>query len=191
MINGNATLAGCKFDIVGNDNRVVIEDFVFLKNVIIYIRGNDNRILISNKVKFRRGGEIWIEDDNCEVTIGERSTFEEAHIAVTEPNSKVVIGKDCMFAYGIDVRTGDSHSIVDKTSGARINYAANINIGDHVWVAAHVSILKGSEISANSVVATRSVVTKQFPLKNVILAGIPARVIKENVDWTRERIYDK
>lgn len=169
----------------------MIQELVFLKNVKIYIRGNDNRILISSKVKFHRGGEIWIEDENCEATIGERSTFEEAHIAVTEPNSKVVIGKDCMFAYGIDIRTGDSHSIVDKTNGRRINYAENINIGDHVWVASHVSILKGSHISSNSVVATRSVVTKQFTIGNVVIAGSPARVVRENTDWSRERVYDQ
>ena len=36
----------------------------------------------------------------------------DVHIAVTEPGSKVQIGKECMFANDIDIRTGDSHSIL-------------------------------------------------------------------------------
>ena len=69
--------------------------------------------------------------------------IENAHITVTEPNFKVKIGEDCMFAYDIDIRTGDSHSIIDKNSGKRINYAQDISIGNHVWLASHCRILKG------------------------------------------------
>ncbi|MGS0525300.1 hypothetical protein ACU8V7_09025 [Zobellia nedashkovskayae] len=83
------------------------------------------------------------------------STFEDTHLAVTEPSSKVTIGVDCMFANTIDIRTGDSHSIIDIKSNKRINYAKNIIIGNHVWVGAHSSILKGATIADNSIVATR------------------------------------
>lgn len=188
-INSSARLVNCKIDVVGNSNQITIEAESHLNNVLIFVRGNQNQIVISKEVKFNRAGELWIEGENCELHIGKNSTFEDTHIAVTEPNSKVNIGIDCMFANNIDVRTGDSHSIIDSKSNKRINHAENVTIANHVWVGAHASILKGSSLAANSIVATRSVVTKKFDEEGVLVAGIPAKVIKHDITWDRERIY--
>lgn len=182
-------LNNCTFDIIGNNNKIEIEESAIFNNLTFYIRGDNNTIIIGKKVRFDRGGSIWIEDYNCEATIGENSTFENAHIAVTEPNSKINIGKDCMFAYDIDLRTGDSHSIIDSVTNERINYAKNICIGNHVWIASHVLVLKGVHISDNSVVATGAVVTKSFEEENILIGGMPAKKIKGNINWTRQRIY--
>ncbi len=188
--NESASLIDCTFNITGNNNSIVIDELCSLKNVTFYINGSDNIIHLYQRVKFRSGGEIWIEDYKCEVKIEECSTFENVHLACTEPHSKIEIGKDCMFAYDIDVRTGDSHSIIDHQTQKRINYAKNIKIGNHVWVASHVSILKGVQIANDSVIATRSVVTKSFNEKNILIGGVPAKQVKNNINWDRKRIYD-
>lgn len=188
-IDKSCILNNCTFDIVGNNNEIEINESSILNNLKFFIRGNNNKIKIGQKVRFNRGGSIWIEDYNCEAIIGEKTTFEDSHIAVTEPNSKIHIGRDCMFAYNIDLRTGDSHSIIDSITDERINYAQNINIGNHVWIASHVSILKGVNISDNSVVATRAVVTKSFVESNILIGGMPAKKLKENINWDRQRIY--
>ncbi len=94
-----------------------------------------------------------------------------------------------MFAYDIDVRTGDSHSIISRTNNERINYAKDVVIDDHVWIGAHCIILKGSFISEDSVVATGSVVTQRFEEKGIIIGGNPAKKIKDQISWDRERTY--
>lgn len=187
-INSKAGLSSCGFNIIGDNNSIDIEGNVFLKNVFFKILGNNNHILISDGTKFVRSGELWMEDDNCEIVIDKYSTFEEVHIAVTESGSKVYIGKDCMFAYDIDIRTGDSHSIINSLTGERINYAKNIEIGNHVWVASHVSILKGAKICDNSVVATRSVLSRPFDKMGILIGGIPAIQLKEGITWDRKRL---
>ena len=183
----SSVLRGVTFDIDGSGNTIEIAE-AFLRNVTFRIRGDGHKIVIGRKCSFNRGGSIWFEDHHGRLVIGEGSTFENVHIAVTEPRSSVVIGADCMFANDIDIRTGDSHSVLDAQSGARINPAANIQIGDHVWVAAHCILLKGVRIADHTVVATASVVTKPSPQPGVILAGNPAKVIKENITWSRERL---
>ncbi len=189
IIYKNAILSSVFFDISGNENTIEIMDDCILNNVKFYIRGDGHRILIKSGCRFNRGGNIWFEDEGCSLLIGENSTFEDVHLALTEPNSKITIGKDCMFAYDIDVRTGDSHSIISKESGERINYAEDISIGDHVWVAAHCILLKGSTIPDDSVVATGSVVTKKYTSKGIIIAGNPAKQVKHGITWSRKRIY--
>lgn len=54
-----------------------------------------------------------------------------------------------------------------------------ITIGDDVWVGANVTILKGAHIGDGSVIATGAVVLKgDYPARSVI-AGNPAKVVKE------------
>ena len=186
-IHPSVALVNCKIDVKGNANEIVIEPNCQFKNVLIFIRGNSNSILISKQVSFNRSGELWVEDDHCQLQIGNNTTFENTHIAVTESNSKVIIGDDCMFANGIDIRTGDSHAIIDLETKERINHAKDVVIGSHVWVGAHASILKGVRLAANCIVATRAIVSKPFLDEGVIIAGIPAKIIKRHVTWQRER----
>jgi acetyltransferase-like isoleucine patch superfamily enzyme len=185
----NTILSSVVFDINGNNNKIHINEGCILKNVTFYIRGNNHHVFIDKHCRFNRGGSIWFEDSNCSLFIGERSTFEDVHLALTEPDSKIEIGRDCMFAYDIDVRTGDSHSIISQETNERINHARNVLIGDHVWICAHSIILKGSCIPENSVVATGSVVTKRYVTKGIIIGGNPSRQLKEGITWARERIH--
>ena len=183
-----AKLSSVTFEIEGNNNYINIGENCVLNNVRFYIRGENHSITINSNCAFHNGGDIWIEDHNCSLIIEEHSTFENVHLALTEANSKITIGRDCMFASDIDVRTGDSHSIISGQTGKRINYAKDIFIGDHVWVAAHCVILKGVNIANNSVVATGSIVTRSFDKPGIIIGGNPAIQLKEEVNWLRERI---
>jgi acetyltransferase-like isoleucine patch superfamily enzyme len=175
-------------DIVGTHNIVKISDTASLNGVEIYIRGNNNHIEIGERCRVVKEASLWMEDDNCMIRVGSYTSFISAHLAATETGSSIEIGYDCMFAYDIDVRTGDSHSVIDRKTGKRINPASNVFISDHVWIAAHVRILKGVRIMKNSIVATGSIVVKGSEEENVIYAGVPARVVKRDIDWCRERI---
>ncbi len=178
------------FEVYGDNNLIEIGEGCVVKNVRFYIRGRNHRLRIERGVRFHHGAQIWMQDSDGVLTIGENSTFEKVHFAVTEPGSRLTIGKECMFAFDIDVRTGDSHSILDAETGRRINYAQDVSIGDRVWVAAHCLIMKGVQIQDDSIVAGGAVVTRRFDRKGIVIGGNPAKQIKENVTWLRNRIYD-
>jgi len=187
----NALLSSVIIDIRGDGNTIDIQEGCILNNVTFRIRGNGHKVLINRGCQFKRGGNIWLEDSHCSLIIGKNSTFADVHLAVTEPDSQIVIGHDCMFAYDIDVRTGDSHSIISKESNERINYAEDITIGNHVWIAAHSTLLKGSVIPDESVVATGSIVTEKYNTTGIIIGGNPAKKLKDGITWTRKRIYKR
>ncbi|WP_209327700.1 acyltransferase [Pseudoalteromonas sp. PA2MD11] len=56
---------------------------------------------------------------------------------------------------------------------------AGITIGDDCWVGMGAKILPSVILGDNTVVAAGSVVTKSFPEGNCILAGSPAKIIKQ------------
>jgi acetyltransferase-like isoleucine patch superfamily enzyme len=185
-----AILRGVDFDVRGNNNKITIGSGTIINKLSFFLRGSGHRIILGSNCRFSRGGTIWFEDSNCSLSVGDNTSVEEAHIALTEPNSSIQIGKHCLLAYDIDIRCGDSHSIIDLSTGKRINYAEDVRIGDHVWLAAHVQILKGVRIGANSVIGIRSVVTDDIP-PNSLAVGIPAKVVKSNISWDVKRIYEK
>lgn len=65
-------------------------------------------------------------------------------------------------------------------------------IGNNCWIAPRTIILPNIKIGDNVVVATGSIVTKDIP-DNVVVAGVPARIIKErNIEGSynlRYKIY--
>lgn len=184
----DGVLVNVSYDIVGDNNEINIGKNTRINNTFIYIRGDHHKIIIKESCYIGEG-ELWIEDDHCSLIIHNNTTIEKAHLAVTEPFSVLEIHKDCMIAKHVEIRTGDSHSIIDMQSGKRINRAANVILKEHVWVGAHAKILKGVTVGNNTVIATGAIVTGDIP-PHSIAAGIPAKVIKTNTDWKRERIID-
>ena len=164
-IDAGASLCNCKFYFKGNKNRLHVKCGSHLKNIT-----------------------FWFEDDNNRIEIGESVTSEGIlELAACESKS-IVVGNDCMFSYGIHIRTTDSHSIIDD-NGNRINYGADISIGNHVWVGAESMILKGCVIPDNCVIGARSMVTSSLRAdSNSMIVGSPAKMIKGNINWKRERI---
>ncbi len=186
IFQNNGLLKNVTIHIEGNNNRVTIGKHTSINNTVIYMKGNHQQLTIEDHC-FMGNGALWLEDNNCSLIIKTNTTIEDAHLAVTENHCQLEIGEDCMLAKHIEIRTGDSHSIIDETTKERINKAESVKIGAHVWVGAHVKILKGVTIAANSIIGIAALVTKDVPA-NSIVAGIPAVVVRTNINWHRARI---
>lgn len=104
-----------------------------------------------------------------------------------EDNSWVSIGDDSQLSWGVDVWCTDAHTITDL-EGTPVNYAESIEIGRHVWIGKDVKIGKNTRLADNSIVGWGSIVTKRFDEPNVIIAGIPAKIVKRGVNWDRKCI---
>ncbi len=177
---GGVFLYRSKFLNYGKNNTIIFEKGCRVYKSRIRIYGNNNSIFV-NKDCVLKNVDIWISDGSV-IEIGHNTHFTgNIHIACTE-GKRIYIGERCLFSNQITLRTGDSHSILNK-KGQRINHAEDIYIGAHVWVGQQVIILKGAKVEEESIIGTNALVTgKVFP-KHSILAGIPAKVIKDGITW--------
>ncbi len=155
-----------------------------LKKININISGNNNKLIIEENCHIRNL-TIIIIGENLSVKLGKNTKIGEAQIVCAGNNSSIQIGDNNLFAHGIEIRNNDGHSIYNQT-GVLLNPSKNIFIGNNVWLSQNVKILKGVTINENSVVAMSSIVSKGEYAKNSILAGIPAKIIKENIYWSME-----
>lgn len=186
IIKQNALLLNSNIVFRGNGNVILLAPTSRIENYSIKIYGNNNKISIGKNC-LMKDGEFWIEDDNNEINVGAYTTIQgNTQLAAIE-GCKIDIGEDCMFSSDIVVRTGDSHSIVNSEN-KRINKSEDVHIGNHCWVGHRAMIFKGTKINNNSIIGASAIVNKVFDQENTIIAGIPARVIKENVNWLRKRI---
>lgn len=186
IINQGGVKVGSRIQIAGNGNKLIMEKGSMLLNSLVKISGNNNEVVLKAN-SYVSGAELWIEDNQCLLSIGERTFVgHHSHLACTENGRQLIIGDDGMLSSYVQIRTGDSHSIVDM-EGNRINQAQSVEIGNHCWIGEGAKVLKGVTLEGDDVVSTGAIVTKSFG-KNVLLGGIPAKVIKDNVSWDKERI---
>jgi acetyltransferase-like isoleucine patch superfamily enzyme len=120
------------------------------------------------------------------VSIGDRVTF-GGRVFISGLGG-VTIGNDCMIAYGTII-TSATH---DPSVGVmnHITDAKPITIGNNVWIGAGAIILPGVELADGIVVGAGSVVTKSFVEPNVILAGTPAKIIRDRHIKFRENVVN-
>ena len=189
---GNRIIASCallkkvNIRIKGSNNTVVIGEFAQLTGASIYINGSGNTVTIGGW-SYLGGTDLFIEDDGGSITIGSRTKFlGKTHLAVIEGTS-ITIGEDCLFSSDIQLRTGDSHSVLDL-QGRRINASKDIVVGEHVWVGTKAFLSKGAQVAPHSIVGACSLVTKAFSEPHCSLAGVPAKIVKREVDWSIRRI---
>jgi acetyltransferase-like isoleucine patch superfamily enzyme len=119
-----------------------------------------------------RGNQIWV-GKGARFSVGCRSYISGAsRVGVS---NLVSIGSDCAISFGVTIIDDDGHGPQDRR-------CSPIAIGDRVWIGCNATILKGVSIGEGSVVAAGAVVTRSCAPRS-LLAGVPARAIRNDVTW--------
>lgn len=122
-----------------------------------------------------------------ELKIGAESYI--AHGVVINTTCGLDIGKNVMIGHQSTIMDYDGHPVYvngDEFEN-RQSYggmSSKIIIEDNVWIGFKSTILKGVKIGEGAIVGANSCVTSDVPAHSIV-AGNPARVVKEGVRWER------
>ena len=107
-----------------------------------------------------------------------------------DENAGCTIGDECLISDSVKFWGTDGHAIYDIDTGKVINRIhGNISIGNHVWIGQAARFTKNARVASNSIVGMASLVTKAFDQENVIIAGLPAEIVKTKVNWDYRAPY--
>lgn len=132
------------------------------------------------KIFGKTGEKIRVEqpfycDYGVNIEVGE-NFFSNYGLIILDVN-KVKIGKNCMIAPNVGIYSA-THPIraEERYNGVELGFP--ITIGDNCWIGGGAVICPGVTLGNNVVVGAGAVVTKNFG-DNVVIAGNPAKVIRE------------
>lgn len=178
-------ISGLSITITGNNNTVKIGVPSKFIGTTVVMNGDNNFFSIKpTRHRFIRHTNFGMENGGI-ITIGGGISVYRALNMVAKENKKIEVGDECMFAREIIIRNNDGHTIIDTTTKEVINAPDDITLEDRVWVGTRAMILKGAYISEGSIVGAMSLVNKKFKDKNIIIAGNPAKKVREGVTWDR------
>ena len=138
----------------------------------------NGRINVDGKVSFGQGARISVGPDAV-LTIGDNTiNTAEARIICFD---SITIGENVVLGWETVIMDTDFHSVINLIDRRISTCHSPIVIGDSVWTGQKVMILKGVHLGKGSIVASCAVVTKSFNENNVLIAGNPAVVKRNNV----------
>jgi acetyltransferase-like isoleucine patch superfamily enzyme len=88
----------------------------------------------------------------------------------------IEIGSKTLIGLNVVIMDHDAHGSHPEER-QNLGSVGKVIIGKNVWIGNNVTILKDSFIGDNTIVALGAVVSGKFP-SNVIIGGIPAKIIK-------------
>lgn len=132
-------------------------------------------LVCGKNVKISSGSKLHV---NGKVSIGDNTHIMPNALFVI--NHSLQIGSGCAISWNCQITDNDRPEFI--IDGVKKQSVAPIVIGSNVWIGNNTIIKKGVTIGDGVVVASGSVVTKDVPA-GVVVAGVPAKIVRENIQW--------
>lgn len=145
----------------------------------------------SDKTVLRVKGQLIFKENysigkGCRFDIGKDAIVSIGSGGFITANTKVIImhrltiGDNCAISWDCQFLDDDLHTIDYHEKKERNN---EIIIGNNVWIGCGAKIYKGTIIPDGCVIAANTIVRGVFDVKNSLIGGQPARIIKSEVHW--------
>lgn len=139
----------------------------------------DGKIIFYGKASIGHGSRISVGGNGI-LEIGENFTITAETSIIC--HKKIKFGNNVLISWENLFMDIDFHKIKNIENNI-INEPKDIFIGNNVWIGCRNTILKGSQILNNCVIGSNSLINKKFDKNNILIAGNPAKILKENIRW--------
>ena len=188
VLQPHEKIPGLRVSWIGSNCTAKIHLPIKFLNTLLYVRGDNSYFEIqSTPFTIDWDTEFSLCYSNSKIIIGKDFSCGRSCYfgGFNDNNQSIIIGDGCMFSHNIRTTVSDGHVMYSELTHQILNKAKDIKIGNHVWIGGNVRILKGVTLSDDTIVGTMTLLNKPFLESNVIIAGIPAKIIERNVNWSR------
>lgn len=179
------TMNNARIEFAGNDNLLFCEEGVTLSGTIRFPGNHALTVLRRSSHPYRL--DVSVNSD-CLFYSGKNSYYNGALHAICSEGRYILLGDDCLYSFGIWIRTADPHLVYDAETKSRINPSKDVLVGDHVWIGQDAMLLKGTRIGSGSILGGRAV-TSGMLCSNASWAGVPARCLREGIFWDGASVH--
>ncbi len=137
------------------------------------------RIIFKGKCYLGNGVKLNVTETGV-LTFGNNVNF-IAKSAI-DCQKEISFSDNCLVSWESLFIDGDYHKIFNS-EGKLTNAPQSITVGKHVWFGCRCLILKGVTVADDCVVAAGSLLNGAYTTPNSIIAGSPAKTVKENISW--------
>ncbi|SFI89938.1 transferase hexapeptide (six repeat-containing protein) [Kaistella treverensis] len=140
----------------------------------IFVLREDAELHVAGHFQLLSGSRIYV-NKGAVLSLGSGYINTDLSLSCSE---RIDIGYDVAISERVIIRDSDNHQILD----GKHQPTQPVKIGNHVWIGANVTILKGVTIGDGCVIAAGALVNKDIP-PNSLAGGVPAKVLKSNIEW--------
>lgn len=167
------------------------------KNHTALLLGRGAKIIFNTRTNIYTGSYIFVSN-NATLTFGNYFSAEELNMIVGS-NSKIIcfesisLGNQLRSSWEINIidtsfhYTRGSLRCSDEVKSQRLTKP--IVVGDNCWIGFRSTLMKGTKLPSNTIVASNSLCNKDFTANGsfTLLGGMPAKTICSDI----ERIFDQ
>lgn len=158
---------GWETDVFGGSNRYIS---------VLRLRG---KLVLGNGIAMQQGVVLSVSK-NAILRIGNNTDFNER--VTIHSKESITIGDNCRIGWNTQIFDTSFHYMINKGKLAYRN--APVVIENNVWVGNGVSIMKRTYLPAYTIVASNSLVNKNFKElgEHCMIGGVPAKFITNGVE---------
>lgn len=148
----------------------------------------NSTIILSERVRISQGVSLCLYK-NSELILGYNSHLGDNVKVICA--KKITIGKNSEITWECQVLDHGSHYIIDKSTSKIKHIIKPVYIDDNCWICNRTTIMPGTCLPKNTIVASNSIINKDYVLGGLkefcLIGGQPARLIKCGV----MRVYNR
>ena len=115
--------------------------------------------------------------------LGNKSYFNnEGGVIIINSGNNIKFGEDVLLSWNVQILDGDGHIILYNYNTKNKTNNNIVNLENHIWVCSNCSLLKGTKIKSNCIIAANSCINKEIEKSNVIVAS-NNKIVRENINW--------
>ena len=146
----------------------------------VAVRHGEARLIVGDGVRVNIDATFA---KSASLTLGDDVTCNDARLRAFDAD--VALERDAMLSDDVLIQANDNHALIDLDQRKVINGRRRQTVVErHVWIGSRATVAPGVRIGHGAVIGAGAVVAGDVAPRTAV-AGNPARVVRENITWSR------